>query len=81
MREAALGSDVTTKATQVGERFAIDFGFMFQQSEDSKYAKMLQGYDGSTAYLLIYDSYSDLLFSIPTPAKSPPLLWLHTLLT
>ena len=42
---------------------------------------MLQGHDGSIVYLLICDSYSDLLFGIPTPGKSPPFLWLHTLLT
>ena len=81
MRKAARGSETNQKATRIGERLAIDFGFMFQQSKDTKCTKMLQGHDGSTAYLLIFNSYSDLLFGIPTSGKSPPLLWLHTLLT
>jgi hypothetical protein len=41
-----------------GQCIGVDFGFMVQQSQDSKHFHCLQGVNGETCYCLIVDHYS-----------------------
>jgi hypothetical protein len=65
----------------IGQGLAIDVGFMFQRSKNAARAKRLTGINGNTAYCVIYDFFSELVFGVTSRGKTIPLAWLHILLT
>jgi hypothetical protein len=78
LRKKARGTGDTRKdATVAGQGISLDFGFIVQRSNDlARYEKFL-GLNGESAYLLLADHKTDVLFGISTVDKSPPLAWMN----
>jgi hypothetical protein len=78
LRNAARGTGNTRKdATVPGQGILLDFGFIVQRSKDiARYEKFL-GLNGESAYLLLADHHTDMLFGIVTMSKAPPLAWMN----
>ena len=68
----------TVKATKRGQRFFMDFGFMrsstaeFGRPDPTK-DRMVESYDGYSAYLAIVDEASRHLWVFLRKSKEPPL--------
>jgi hypothetical protein len=78
LRNAARGTGDTRKdATILGQGISLDFGFIVQRSKDMARFEKFMGLNGETAYLLLADHKSDMLFGIATFGKAPPLSWLN----
>jgi hypothetical protein len=75
---AARGTGDTRKdATVPGKGNSLNFCFIAQKFRDlSRFEKFL-GLNGKTAYLLISNHKTDMLFGIVTVGKSRPLAWLN----
>jgi hypothetical protein len=81
MRKAGCGHDCGFVATTVGQGLALDVGFMFGLSKDKNRDKRLKVTNGGTAYCLIYDFKSKLIFGVTMSGKLIPVTWLHLLIT
>ena len=82
MKKVPVGhGDLREDANCVGMGLSLDWGFIVQKSTNDKRMQKLTGIDGSQAYLLVSDHYSDHLWGILAGSKSPPLVWLNRLLT
>jgi hypothetical protein len=74
---AARGTGDTIKdATAPGQGISLGFGFIIQRSKYMTHYEKLLGLNGETAYLLLADHKTDMLFGIATVGKSPTLAWL-----
>ena len=69
LRNIAGGKSEDTNPTEPGQILGIDFGLMYQKSKNKNRAELLKGYTGCNAYIIIIDSYSDLLLVAPTSIK------------
>ena len=82
MKKVPVGrGDLREDAHCVGIDLSLDWGFIVQKSTNDERMHKLTGVDGSQAYLLVSDHFSDHLWGISTGSKSPPLVWLNRLLT
>ena len=77
MRKMARGGPEDISPTEPGQILACDFGFMYQQSKNKARAKRLAGIFGHSAYLILYDLYTDIILGVTTSGKKTPTEWLN----
>ena len=72
LKKAAHGTTSTyAPPTVFGQGLGIDIGFMFQNSKNEEWVKLLEGANGKNTYFFIVNFYSGYLFGIPTNGKAP----------
>jgi hypothetical protein len=81
MQKAARGCDPAFTAVAIGQGLALDVGFMFQKSKNTKRTALLAGINGQNAYCSIYNFHSELVFGVMMAGNTLPITWLHLLLT
>jgi hypothetical protein len=69
--------DTRQDATVTGQGISIDWGFICHHSKTKGRYEKLVGMHNESAYLIIADHYSDLLWGFPSDSKRPPLKWLN----
>ena len=73
MRRNPVGhGNLREDAHCVGMGLSLDWGFIVQKSTNTDRIQKLTGVDGSQAYLLVSDHFSDHLWGISAGSKSPP---------
>jgi hypothetical protein len=78
MSRSARGTGNTRRdATILGQGISMDFGFIVQQSKEIELYKRFQGINGETAYLIVADNCTDVLWGITTSGKAPPIAWMN----
>jgi hypothetical protein len=78
LRNKARGTGDTRKdATVAGQGISLDLGFIVQHSKDLARYKKLLGLNEESAYLLLADHNTDMLFVISTVSKSSTLAWIN----
>eukprot|EP00957_Ditylum_brightwellii_P168110 12798185-Ditylum_brightwellii.AAC.1 len=68
-------------ANKVGQGISIDFGFMVQKSKNKGSMRILTSLDGFTAYMIVTNHHSNVMWTICTANKCPLIAWLNKLLT
>jgi hypothetical protein len=76
-RRTAQSTDDSPHATVCNQGISVDFGFIIQQSTNSKRYNQYQGLNGETCYILIADHYSGTLYGKAFRTKAPPIEWLN----
>jgi hypothetical protein len=75
MRKSARGSvDTRCDATVLGQGVSMDFGFIVQQSKNVERFESFQGINGETAYLIVTDHCTDVLWASLLMGRPHPLL-------
>jgi hypothetical protein len=78
IRRSDRGSqDTRQDATVTGQGISMDWGFICHHSKTNGRYEKLAGMHNESAYLIIADHYSDLLWGFPSDRKCPPLKWLN----
>ena len=81
MQKLARGGPEAVTATEPGQVLGIDYGFMFGRSKNEIRNERLVGLTGCSAYVTIIDAYRGMIVGCPTTNKTPPILYLNTVLT
>jgi GAG-pre-integrase domain len=76
-RRSARSTDDSRRATICNQGISVDFGFIIQQSTDSKRYNQYKGLHGQTCYVLVADHYSGMLYGKTFKTKAPPIIWLN----
>jgi Reverse transcriptase (RNA-dependent DNA polymerase) len=76
-RRTAQGTSDSRHATVCNQGISVDFGFIIQQSDNSKRYNRYQGLNGETCYILIADHFSGTLYGKAFRTKAPPVEWLN----
>jgi hypothetical protein len=78
IRRSDHGSQDTQQyATVTGQGLSMDWGFICHHSKTKGRYKKLVGMNNESAYLIIADHHSDLLWGFPSDRKRPPIAWLN----
>ena len=76
-RRSPATKDKIHPATEPGERFHMDFGFMRASSAEYKKVRgkprIVESYDGFTSYLIVMDAVSRKMWIFLNRSKEPPL--------
>jgi hypothetical protein len=59
----------------VGQGIIVDFGFIFQKSNNVECMECLHSFNVGTAYLLLVGHCTNMMWGIVTYFKGPPLTW------
>jgi hypothetical protein len=76
LRKANRGTADSRRATVCNQGISVDFGFMVQTSDLSRF-KRLVGLNGETCYCLITDHHSGTLYGETFRSKAPPIEFLQ----
>jgi hypothetical protein len=76
-KSARVSGDTRHDATVLGQGVSMDFGFIVQRSKNVERFESFQGINGETAYLIVANHCTDVLWGIPTDGKAPPITWLN----
>jgi Reverse transcriptase (RNA-dependent DNA polymerase) len=76
-RRTAQSTSDSRHATVCNQGISVDFGFIIQQSDNSKRYNRYQGLNGETCYILIADHFSGTLYGKAFRTKAPPVEWLN----
>jgi hypothetical protein len=78
IRRSDRGSqDTRQDATVTSQCISMDWGFICHHSKTKGRYEKLVGMHNNSAYLIIVDHYSDLIWGFPSYSKRPPLKWLN----
>jgi hypothetical protein len=78
IRRSDRGSqDTRQDSTVTGQGISMDWGFICHHSKTKGRYEKLVGMHNESAYLIIADHHTDLLWGFPSDSKRPPIKWLN----